>query len=69
MPVAVLRVAVLEAGWSHPVELLGCVHSDMAVETVGHHRGLCGYWSVGTQPPVQVDSHTPLRVLHIIHID
>lgn len=30
----------------------------MAVEAAGHHRGLCGHWGLGTQPSVQVDSHT-----------
>lgn len=54
MPAALLGVAVLEAGWSHPVELLGCVYANMAVEAVGHHWGICGHWSLGPQPSVQV---------------
>lgn len=53
---ALLRAAVLEAGWSHPVELLGCFYTNMAVEAVGHYWCFCGYWSLGSQPPVQVDS-------------
>lgn len=40
------------------MELLGRVHPNMAVEAVGHHRGLCGHGSLGAQPPVQVDSLT-----------
>lgn len=54
LPAALLRVAVLEAGWSYPVELLGCVYANMAVEAVGHHRGVRGHRSLGPQPSVQV---------------
>ena len=62
MSAAVLRAAILEAGWSHPVELLGRVHPDMAVEAAGHYWGLCGHRSLGTQPPVQVDSVAHLQL-------
>lgn len=55
---ALLCAAVLEAGWTHSMELLGCLHPNMAVEAVGHYWGLCGHWSLGSQSPVQVDSYT-----------
>lgn len=58
MPAAVFRVAVPEVGWSHPLELLGCIHPNMAVEAPGHHRGLSGHRGVGAQPPVQVGTRT-----------
>ena len=62
MSTAVLRAALPEAGWSHPVELLGRVHPHLAVEAAGYHRGLCGHRGLGTQPPVQVGTLSDILI-------
>lgn len=60
LPAALLCASLVEAGWSHSMELLGSFHPNMAVEVVSHYRCFCGHWGVGPQSPVQVESSVDL---------
>lgn len=54
LPAGVLTTVCIAAGWGHPVEFLGCLPANMAVEADGGGRCHCRHLHLVEKPPLQV---------------